>query len=41
MTKKAVQDKHKKYEALSKMDGFEFLSPGAEDTGAIDPEFQE
>ena len=37
MTKRAAQDKHKKYEASSKKDGFDFLSLGEEDTGAIDP----
>ena len=41
VTKRAAQDKHKKYEASSKKDGFEFLSLGAEDTGAMDPEFKE
>ena len=33
----AAQDKLKKYEALSKKDGFDFLSLGEEDTGAMDP----
>ena len=41
VTKRAAQDKHKKYEASSKKDGFEFLSLGAEDTGAMDPKFKE
>ena len=41
MTKRAAQTKKDKYAASSSKDGFEFFSLGAEDSGALDPEFKE
>ena len=41
VVKRAAQLKKDKYAASSSKDGFEFFSLGAEDTGALDPEFKE
>ena len=39
--KPAAQRKRDKYQAHSSRDGFKFFSLGADDTGAMDPEFRE